>query len=148
MCQNCIYDNKCTLLEDEWGEQLKLDHFTGLDIECADLANKEDDYYTNGFIRMGDVFRQVSKHKGSKITIKYPIPNYARSPNFKIYPGCDNSFSVCARRFGNTDHFSGIPYIQPYDPFLHPINKGAYWIDGNLHEFDTGGNHTDDNFGM
>lgn len=138
-CQNCVYDDKCTLDEKDWEESLQLDSFVGLNITCADLANKEDDYYTNGYIRMGNTFRQVSKHKGSTITIKYPIPNYARSPNFRIYPGCDGNFSICARRFGNTDHFSGVPYIQPYDPFLHPVNKGAYWVDGNIVYRDTDG---------
>lgn len=138
-CQNCIYDSKCTLNEDNYRLNCLLDSRSGLTITCSILAEKEDGYYTGGFIRMGTTYRQISKHVGDTITIKYPIPNYDLQGTFMIYPGCDGNFSVCHRRFGNTDNFSGIPYIQPYNAFLHPVGKGAYWVDGNIVYRDTDG---------
>lgn len=138
-CQNCIYDSKCTLDETDYYEICTIDTMTGLTISCEKLAEKEDDYYTDGFIVMGNTYRQISKHKGSEITIKYPIPRYDQQSTFRIYPGCNGNFSVCARRFGNTDNFSGIPYIMPYNAFTHPTGHGVYWVDGNIHYFNTAG---------
>jgi hypothetical protein len=82
---------------------------------------------------MGDSLRAVVKHESNWIQLKYPLGIADKTAGkFMAYPGCNNTFKVCAEKFGNTDNFSGIPYIQPYDAFLHPVDKGAYWVDGNI----------------
>ena len=47
----------------------------------------------------------------------------------------------CARRFGNTDNFNGIPYIPPYNVYKHNGYSGRlpYWVDGNIVVRDTKG---------
>ena len=88
-------------------------------------------------MQMGNCFRAIKLHRDRGILLKYPIPLSERTTTFTVYPGCNGLFTECARKFGNTDNFSGIPYIQPYDAFLHPVNKGAYWVDGNIVYRDT-----------
>ena len=103
------------------------------------LVPQGDDYFVDGFIKMGNCYRQIITHKNNYVTIKYPITNSDLSGSFMAYPGCSNLFTVCARRFHNTDNFSGVPYIEPYNAFTHPVITGAYWIDGNIVYRDTHG---------
>lgn len=46
---------------------------------------------------------------------------------------------MCASRFGNTDNFSGIPYVKPYNPYTHVVGGGAYWINSSVIIRDTHG---------
>ena len=39
----------------------------------------------------------------------------------------------------NTDNFSGVPYIEPYNAFRNPVGKGAYWIRDDVIVRDTNG---------
>lgn len=131
-CQNCVYDVKCTKSLSDYELFCRVDKQVGLSLYSEVLATKEDDYFTDGFIIMGNSYRQVLKHKGPKITLKYPIPEYDQKSSFTIYPGCNGNFRLCHERFGNTDNFSGIPYIQPYNAFRKPVGTGVYWVDGNI----------------
>ena len=133
-CQNCIYDEKCTIDKENYKHLCYKENYGwGLTIKSSNLTeNVEDGYYTNGYIQMGNSFRQIVKHSGDTILIKYPINLVDRKDEFYAYPGCDNLFSTCHLRFGNTENFTGIPYQQPYDAFRHPVDKGVYWVDGNI----------------
>lgn len=138
-CQNCIYDNRCTLDRDQW--KLECDGATidGLWVYSQDLMSKPTDTYTDGFMQMGDCFRAIKTHFRNGIKLKYPIMKSEESDKFTVYPGCNSLFSQCATKFNNTDNFSGVPYIQPYNAFTHSVDKGAYWVDGNIVYRDTGG---------
>ena len=143
-CQNRIYDAKCNLNKDDYGLHCwTVGGFGGiqhLKIQSHELATKEDGYFTNGYVVMGHAIRAIKEHKGEFITIKYPINPSDRMSEFMVYPGCDCLFSACHRKFKNTDNFSGIPYIQPYDAFKHPVdNRPGYWIDDAVIERDTNG---------
>nr|DAT40163.1 MAG TPA: minor tail protein [Caudoviricetes sp.] len=144
-CQNTIYDAKCGLSADNYGLHCYIigGHtagFKGLKIESHELATKESGYFTNGYLVMGNVKRGIKEHKDNYIIIKYPINLADRLGEFMIYPGCDCLFPVCHRKFNNTDNFSGIPYIQPYDAFKHAVdNRPAYWVDDAVVQRDTKG---------
>ena len=129
-CQNIIYDNKCALSENAYKLNCRMDEDTldDLYIKADDLLSVEDGYFTDGFMVMGNCYRQIKEHKGDTIRIKYPIPQYARQRNFYVLPGCNNLFIECHEKFNNTDRFSGVCYQQPYDAFKHPVVKGAYWV--------------------
>jgi len=134
-CQNCIYDSKCGLNKDTYGHKCWVDGAEwGLTITSSNLqeGGVANDYYQDGYMRMGNSFRQIIKHSGNRITIKYPINLVDRQDVFYVYPGCNNLFTECHRKFGNTAHFSGIPYQQPYDAFKHPTIKGVYWVDSEV----------------
>lgn len=138
-CQNCIYDSKCGLNRDSYKHKCWTDGDSwGLTITSSNLMEGvPDGYYTDGYMQMGNSFRQIVKHSGQTITIKYPINLVDRKDVFYVYPGCNNLFTECHRKFNNTSHFSGIPYQQPYNAFKHPTDKGVYWIDSNLVYRDT-----------
>ncbi len=128
-CQNCIYDSKCRLNADDWKKQCFVDGaIIGVRIYSSNLATVPSGYYTDGFIQMGNSFRAVLKHENDMILLKYPIPKSEQAGSFYIYPGCSNLFSTCARRFNNTNNFSGVPYCMPYDVYKNPANKGVYWV--------------------
>lgn len=133
-CQNCIYDSKCGLRRESYVHKCWTDgNSWGLTITSSNLMEGVlDGYYTDGYMQMGASFRQIVKHSGNQITIKYPINLVDRKDVFYVYPGCNNLFSECHRKFSNTAHFSGIPYQQPYDAFKHPTIKGVYWVDDNI----------------
>lgn len=132
-CQNCIYDEKCGLNKDSYGMKYTVTGgIVGLTIYSSDLVLKPEDYYTDGYLVMGNSLRAIKKHKDNYVQIKYPINKSDWQGSFIVYPGCSGLFKNCHTRFSNTDNFNGIPYIQPYDAFKHPTGKGAYWVDGNI----------------
>lgn len=138
-CQNVLFDCKCTLNPSNYGERFRVDKIDHLTLKSQALADKGDDYYTDGFIKMGNAYRQIKSHKGNTIVIKYPISINDKEGSFMAYPGCSGLFSICNSRFKNTNHFSGVPYIQKYDAFTHPVDKGAYWINDVIILRDTHG---------
>ena len=142
LCQNCIYDSKCKLSKDDYALQCFVDGgVNGLRIFSTNLNEKPSGYFTDGYLRIGNSLRTVAKHESDWVLLKYPIPPSDRTVGeFTIYPGCNGNFETCAEKFSNTDNFSGIPYIQPYDVFRHPVtNDIAYWINGNVVFRDTDG---------
>lgn len=138
-CQNCIYDNKCKLNREDYKHKCWVDGDTvAFTIQSSNLLEIGiEGYYTDGYMQMGNSFRQIVEHKGDKITIKYPINASDKSDVFYVYPGCNNLFTQCNEKFKNTENFSGIPYQQPYDAFKHSVDKGVYWVDGNIVYRDT-----------
>lgn len=137
-CQNKIYDSKCGLDKDLYGLHCYITGghsagIKGLKIESPQLLTKDNGYFTNGYLVMGHTTRAIKEHKGNYVIIKYPINRSDRESEFTVYPGCDCVFSVCHRKFKNTDNFSGIPYVRPYDAFKHPVdNKLPYWVDSSI----------------
>ena len=138
-CQNNIYDVKCKLKDSDYEIRYGVDHIDHLTIKSSTLAGKPDGYYTDGYIKMGNAYRQIATHVGDTITIKYPISSADLEGSFLAYPGCNGLFYTCAVKFSNTDNFSGVPYIQPYDAFKNPTGKGAYWINSEIIRRDTSG---------
>lgn len=133
-CQNCIYDSKCGLNPSNYQLLCYLDGgMQGLTLTSSNLMERENGYFTEGYMVMGNSIRQIALHNFNKIIIKYPIAPNEMKDKFTVYPGCRCLFDTCATRFGNTDNFSGIPYQAPYDAYYHPVsNRLPYWIDGNI----------------
>lgn len=132
-CQNCIFDEKCGLNRTDFVMKCWLTGgVQGLTLFSSNLLQQPSGYFTDGYLQMGNSFRSIIDHTGDHVTIKYPINLADRADVFFVYPGCSNLFNVCADRFNNTDNFNGIPYIQPYDAFRHPVGKGAYWVDSSI----------------
>lgn len=134
-CQNCIYDSKCTLNMSSYEKLCYVDGgIYGLKIFSTNLREKPSGYYTGGFIKMGNTVRGVERHNADWVQIKYPINESDKTlGKFLIYPGCDGTFKTCGEKYYNTNNFSGVPYIQPYDVFLHNVSADlAYWVDGNI----------------
>jgi len=143
-CQNCIYDNKCTLEPENYALQCYLDkHVNGMRLYSTNLREHEEGWPIDGFLKMGNSYRAIVNAQADWIQIKYPIRSSDWQGSFKVYPGCQNLFSVCARKFGNSDNFSGVPYIMPYNAFTHPTCKGTYWVKDNLRYEDTNGDTGD-----
>ena len=140
-CQNRIYDSRCFLDMCNFGVKCYVKSRSNLKLYSDQLLVPQgDDYFVDGFIKMGNCYRQIITHKNNYIKIKYPITNSDLSGSFMAYPGCSNLFTICARRFHNTDNFSGIPYIQPYNAYKHKvINDCAYWVDDAVIRRDTNG---------
>lgn len=139
-CQNCIYDSKCQLNQDDYAHTCYVDiGMYSTVIYSTNLREKPSGYFTDGYVRMGNSYRAVLLHKDNMIKLKYPINEADVQGSFVAYPGCSNIFSVCASRFGNTDNFSGIPYVKPYNPYTHVVGGGAYWINSSVIIRDTHG---------
>lgn len=139
-CQNIIYDNKCRLESDAFALQCYLDRsVNGLKLFSTNLRERPSGWAEQGFLKMGNSYRAIVRAENDWIQIKYPIRSSDWQGSFKVYPGCENTFATCARKFGNTDNFSGVPYIMPYNAFTHPTGKGVYWVYENVIYRDTGG---------
>ena len=132
-CQNDIYDKTCGLKKELYEKKCWVDiGFDGLYIASTNLNEVESGFYTGGMIKMGNCWRGVLLHDKDRILIKYPINENDRQGSFTIYAGCDNLFLTCAKKFNNTDNFTGVPYTEPTDPTRNPTGKGAYGIDSTI----------------
>lgn len=131
-CQNCIYDNKCKLDPDMYKHDCTLDGgIDGLALYSSNLLSIPSGYVTDGFMKMGNIYRAIHLHDRNYIIIKYKIPKTELRQNFTVYPGCSNLFTNCADKFNNTDNFSGVPYIMPFDAYKNPVsNRQVYWEPG------------------
>lgn len=139
-CQNNIYDDRCTLNQDIYAHTCFVDEgMYQTTIYSTNLLEKPSGYFTDGFLLMGHSYRAIVEHKDDMVRIKYPIAFHDISDSFLAYPGCGNLFSECARKFHNTDNFSGVPYVQPYDVERHRAGTGVYWVNGNVIIRDTNG---------
>jgi uncharacterized phage protein (TIGR02218 family) len=138
-CQNCIYDNKCKLNEDDWKTTCYVDSFNGLRIHSPNLTEKPSGYYTDGMIKMGTNYRSVVLHADDYIDIKYPINESEIGGSFNIWAGCNSLFLTCASRFNNTTNFSGVPYCKPINAVRNRTGYGAYWIDSTAIKRDSDG---------
>lgn len=139
-CQNCIYDDRCTLDMDKYAHTCYTDRgMYGTRIYSTNLLEVPSGYFTDGFLKMGDSFRAIVEHKDDMVRIKYPVNFADMEGSFLAYPGCSNLFAQCARKFNNTDNFSGVPYVQPYDVEKHVAGKSVYWVNSSVIVRDTHG---------
>ena len=138
-CQNSIYDNKCTLYYKNYELYCPVSNIIGLTIYSNTLLLYPDGYFDDGYLLMNNAYRGVIEHKRNWVKIKYMINPEDLVGYFYIYPGCKCLFTRCADIFHNTDNFSGVPYITPYNAFKHPVNKGTYWVDDSIIIRDTNG---------
>lgn len=138
-CQNCLFDNKCGLDESSYARYCVVKDYDGLKIHTDNLRDVSVGYYDGGFIKIGNTYRQVKNQFDDYIIIKYPLSKQDKVDSFIIYPGCDGLFKTCATKFHNTDNFTGVPYIQPYNVFKNPAYKGVYWVRSDLIWRDTEG---------
>lgn len=147
-CQNCIYDDKCTLDAELFKFDCTADGGVhGLVIYSTHLLYYPSGYFDFGGVQMGNSLRAIVRHQDNWIIIKYPINAADLGTTFTVWPGCANTFRNCALKFMNIQNFNGIPYIQPYDAFKHPTGKGAYWIDDQVIKRDTHGDILEPNPG-
>ena len=131
-CQCAIYDEKCGLRKEDWGVKCYLTKIDGLTLYSYNLKEKPSGWFTDGFIQMGGSFRGILKHEDDHITLKYPLNQFEKQGSFMAYAGCNYSFEQCHKKFNNAKKFSGIPYQQPYDVFVHPVdNSPPYWVGGD-----------------
>lgn len=132
-CQNSIYDNKCSLLEDNYAVICYLDEgVAGLTFYSTNLREKPSGYFTDGYMKMGNSYRAIKVHEDDHITIKYPIAESDKQGSFIVYPGCNGLFLTCHSKFNNTDNFTGVSYCKPMDPVKNRTGVGSYWINTSV----------------
>ena len=102
-CQNCIYDSRCFLDMNKFGVKCSVKSRSNLTLYSDQLLVPQgDDYFVDGFVKMGNCYRQIITHKNNYVTIKYPITNSDLSGSFMAYPGCSNLFTICANYKANS----------------------------------------------
>ena len=88
-CQNCIYDEKCNLKANDYLHHCYVNNWTTpLIIYSSNLREKPSGYFTDGYIKMGNSVRAVSKHEDNYVIIKYPINDVEKQGSFDAFPGC------------------------------------------------------------
>lgn len=137
-CNNVIYDEDCKLLEENYKVDFLIDKVDGLKVTSTTFGNYADGYFNGGIMRHGDNVRMIASHVGNVIVLRYPFPATPRN-NAVALPGCDHLFKTCALKYGNTDNFTGCPYVPPTDPTRNPTGGGVYWVDSQVVQRDTDG---------
>lgn len=137
-CVNMIYGPNCGLNKEDWQVDIFIDKIDELTVYSAQFAEYEDGYFAGGCIYFDGQARAIDEHKGNAIKMKYPFLREPHNDAVAV-PGCGHLFSTCAKRFRNTDNFTGCPYMPPTDSEKNPVGKGAYWVDSSVIERDSKG---------
>ena len=120
-CQHTLYDEKCGVNIDDYTDTVSVVSLdsTGLFIANSLFAEKEDTYYTFGYLTFGDYSRMITSHNGSTIGLRYPISSLAEGDTITVCAGCDRTRATCRDRFDNLVNHLGFPDI--------PIDNPATW---------------------
>lgn len=137
-CKNLIFDHNCRLKKADWQVNIFVDKVIELKIYSEQFADFEDGYFAGGCLYFDGQIRMIDTHKGNVATVRYPFLREPRNDAVAT-PGCSHLFSVCAKRFANTENFTGCPYMPPTDSEKNPVGKGAYWMDSSVIHRDSKG---------
>lgn len=116
---------ECNVNPDDFREDVTLLLAAGTTLQAAAFAAHEDGYYDGGIVRAeindGTAHQFVLKHVGDTLTLLTPtrVPTGAQ---VSVFPGCDQSMTVCNDRFGNVLNYGG-QHSMPKGK--HPFNGDA-----------------------
>lgn len=126
-CNNQLYDNGCTLLEDAFTVVDRVVSSVGSDGVTITLNNLvtsrspqyPDQWFKGGKLSVGNglEFRMVASQVGNVLTVRYPFVTLTAGDLVDLSAGCDHTIQTCKRKFANNLNFWGAPYQPRFNPF-------------------------------
>ncbi len=122
-CRHALYHGGCGLSLAAFQVAGTATALTGAVVTVTEAATQADGYYSGGIMSFGGRLQLITKHAGSALTLLSDLDGLADEISTSgtaavlIAPGCDQTMTTCAGRFGNLDNFGGFPWIDenPFD---------------------------------
>lgn len=123
-CRHAVYHRGCNLdPTDSASDALYVEgtlssvSADGLTLTVAAAGSQADGYYLGGMVRDDDgVFRYITGHSGSTLTIARPHVGFVASDTVRLFPGCDGTRSTCKNVFNNLLNHGGFPDTPDFNP--------------------------------
>jgi hypothetical protein len=90
-------------------------------VVCNGAPAEDTTYYEMGELEMtsgnnSGSRRPILTNSSDTITVMWPfVVAIDAADTYNIYPGCDQTTSICLGRFNNADNFRGFPYIPRFE---------------------------------
>jgi hypothetical protein len=120
-CNWSLFDSRCGLSAESYAVTKTVTVYTRENRNT--LANSDFDWYGNDYFELGRVLANgrsylVASHKGSFLTMRYPILDIETGDTVTVYPGCNGNLETCINKFSNETNFGGFPFIPDDNPVL------------------------------
>ena len=117
LCRHVLYGSGCGALKDSFRVDGTVAAVTGITVQVAAAADREDGYFVGGMLTTAAGARMIVAHSGIVLTLVAPLIGLSAGDTVQLYAGCDHSLNHCAARFNNLDNFGGFPFIPVKNPF-------------------------------
>jgi len=122
-CNHFLYDAGCTIDKALFlvpGTVSALDP-TGMILTVAAAATKPDNWFTAGYVEIGEQRRMVLLHNGTTLTLLAALFGVEVGSQVNLYAGCMRDFHTCVAKFSNGKNFLGFQWIPTRNPFKNPF---------------------------
>jgi uncharacterized phage protein (TIGR02218 family) len=125
-CRHVLYGNGCRLDKADFEvaatvSAVAANVVTVVLDDVEDLSLDIPKFYLGGMLKHNDVFRYITSHSGSQLTLSRALSDIEEDDAIAIYPGCDRTRLICALVFANLDNHGGFPWIPSRNPFQGAI---------------------------
>lgn len=122
-CPHMVYGLGCNLNKAAFAVPVaSIAVVSATEVTSATFGLYPDGYFSGGLfeweIEPGVIdVRTIESHTGTQITLFGWTKGMATPTNMKAYPGCPRTMDVCHSRFGNSNNYGGVKYLQGKSPF-------------------------------
>jgi uncharacterized phage protein (TIGR02218 family) len=123
-CNHFLYDLGCTVDKTLFrvGGTIATISAAGDVVTVAAAASKPDNWFTAGYIEIGQQRRMILLHNGTSLTLLAPLFNVAVGVAVNLYAGCMRDYHTCVQKFANGKNFMGFQWVPVKNPFKDPFN--------------------------
>jgi uncharacterized phage protein (TIGR02218 family) len=123
-CNHFLYDAGCTIDKSLFrtGGTIATISADGTIVTVAAAASQVDNWFTAGYIEIGQQRRMIMLHNASTLNLLAPLFGVKVGDAVSIYAGCMRDFHTCKLKFNNTANFLGFQWIPEKNPFKDPFS--------------------------
>jgi uncharacterized phage protein (TIGR02218 family) len=123
-CNHFLYDAGCTISKADFrvGTTIATISPAGDVVTVASVDGKIDNWFTAGYLEIGEQRRMILLHNGTTLTLIAPLFDVAIGAAVNLYAGCQRDFHTCVNKFANGEHFLGFQWVPVKNPFKDAFN--------------------------
>jgi len=91
-------------------------------VTVAAAATKPDNWFTAGYIEIGQQRRMILLHHGVTLNLLAPLFGVAAGAAVTLYAGCMRDYHTCVNKFANGKNFLGFQWVPVKNPFKDPFS--------------------------
>lgn len=123
-CNHFLYSAGCGILKAAFrvGTTIATINATGDVVTVAAVGGHIDNWFTAGYIEIGEQRRMILLHNGVTLTLIAPLFGVPLGAAVNLYAGCQRDFHTCVNKFANGKNFLGFQWIPVKNPFRDAFN--------------------------
>lgn len=114
LCNNILYDNHCSLNENDYKFTVTVTAISKGEITATGLSAKPDNYFYLGkaiFTKAGRTQKtMILEHTGDTVKLQQEFFKLLIGDTIDVYAGCDKKPETCLDKFNNIYNYAGMRY--------------------------------------